>query len=122
MVRRMAETLTKPKQLKPAHDVARTAWKKECARIEGLRKEFASWAAPWEPAKPNEPPRAKPGWLTKIERDLCNADRGSVHQIMNAPARVWEATPSGNAGAPWKRYVTASGEIRSKPRGRWDPI
>ena len=121
MVRRMAETLTKPKQLKPAHDVAWAVWKKECARIEGLRKEFASWAAPWEPAKPNEPPRAKPGWLTKIERDLCNADRGSVHQIMAEPGRAWEATPSGNAGAPWKRYITASGEIRSKPRGRWDP-
>jgi hypothetical protein len=117
----MAKTLTKPEQLKRPHEAAWTAWKKECARIEGLRREFAAWAEPWVPAKPNEPPQAKPGWLTKIERDLANGNRGIVHQIMNAPGRVWEAEPS-HVSAPWKRYVTASGEIRSKPRTRWDPV
>jgi hypothetical protein len=77
-------------------------WTKECARIEGLRKEFAAWAEPWKPAKPNESPQAKPGWLTKIERDLCNADRGTVHQIMGEPPRRWEAQPSGSG---WRSFT-----------------
>jgi hypothetical protein len=90
------------------------------AKVERLRKEFAPHEAPWRPPGRNEPPVAKPGWLTRIERDLCNADRGSVHQIMGEPGRAWEANPS-HVSAPWKRYVTASGAIRSKPRTRWDP-
>jgi hypothetical protein len=94
-----------------------------------VRENKAAWAAyraappPPAPPKPrlNAAVQAVSGDEAKRRQAAVNADRGTVHQIMTEPSRAWEAKPSGNAGAPWKRYITASGEIRSKPRGRWDP-
>jgi hypothetical protein len=40
--------------------------------IEELRREHAPWAQPWTEAGPNEPPRARPGWLTKALQQCVN--------------------------------------------------
>jgi hypothetical protein len=82
-------------------------WAAECERIEQLRKLYAPQAEPWQPAKPNCPPVAKPGWLTRIERDLANS-RAIEHEIMNAPSRV-SGEPQPSTGTESWRYPQADG-------------
>ena len=40
--------------------------------IEELRKTYAPHMPPWKQPPPNSPPVARPGWLTKVLRDLAN--------------------------------------------------
>ena len=42
------------------------------AEIEELRKMYAPHMPPWKQPPPNSPPVARPGWLTKVLRDLAN--------------------------------------------------
>jgi hypothetical protein len=42
--------------------------------IEEIRRQYAPWAQPWTEAGLNEPPRVRPGWLTKaLQRRDCNS-------------------------------------------------
>ena len=77
-------------------------WAAECERIEQLRKQYAPQAEPWQPAKPNCPAVAKPGWLTRIERDLANSRRALDHQIMTAPSRVSGEPQPSNGTESWR--------------------
>jgi hypothetical protein len=77
-------------------------WAAECERIEQLRQQYAPQAEPWQPAKPNCPAVAKPGWLTRIERDLANSRRALDHQIMTAPSRVSGEPQPSNGTESWR--------------------
>jgi hypothetical protein len=98
-------------------------------KIELWRQKYAPNEQPWQPPGFNQPPKAKPAWLLRAQREIINADRslhrntsppsppstdpalermrrvnsdiGTVHRIMNEPGPRWEPQPSlGNE--PWR--------------------
>ena len=98
-------------------------------KIELWRQKFAPNEQPWQPPGFNQPPKAKPAWLLKAQREISNSDRslhrntsppsapstdpalermrrvnsdiGTVHRVMNEPGPRWEPQPSlGNE--PWR--------------------
>jgi hypothetical protein len=90
------------------------AYAAECARIEKLRKEFAPNEAPWTPAKPGEAPKARPGWLTRIQADLANANgAANAAREMTRPSYWGAPEPSirnAYAAAPYgEDYAPFSG-------------
>jgi hypothetical protein len=90
------------------------AYAAECERIEKLRKEFAPNEAPWTPAKPGEAPKARPGWLTRIQADLANANgAANAAREMTRPSYWGAPEPSirnAYAAAPYgEDYAPFSG-------------
>jgi hypothetical protein len=98
-------------------------------KIEQWRQKYAPNEPPWQPPGFNQPPKPKPVWLLKAQREIINADRslhrntnppsapstdpalermrrvnsdiGTVHRIMNEPGPSWEPQSSlGNE--PWR--------------------
>jgi len=85
-------------------------------RIEWWRQKFAANEPPWQPPGFNQPPKPKPAWLLKAQREIVNADRSK-----HAPEPGTVSSQPSYEDQSWLAYVNSDGLIRKTRRGGWDP-
>jgi hypothetical protein len=119
------ELVAHDREESPALRAAVAAWKIECERIEGLRQRYAPDAAPWRPARPNEPPIARPSWLSaaltaeskirdreraaeeaeQIRRARCNISRGEFEDLLKLLGISIAQSADAARYAAWKAHM-----------------